>query len=87
MLPEPIDEWTNVGGVNLLQKLYSDPINWGMTFQTYVTLTMLQTHLRSNGAPIKIMERSIFSARHCFVENMLADGFLQPGMYNVLQEW
>lgn len=87
VLPEPIADWTNVGGVNLLANLYTDPVKWGMTFQTYVTLTMLQSHLRSSGAPIKVMERSIFSARNCFVKNMLADGSLQPGMFNVLQEW
>lgn len=87
VLMEPINDWTNVGGVNLLEKLYNEPLNWGMTFQTYVTLTMLQSHLRSNGSAIKVMERSLFSARYCFVESMLTEGTLQPGMYQVLQEW
>ena len=41
----------------------------------------------SNGASIKVMERSLFSARHCFVESMLSEGSLQPGMFHVLQEW
>lgn len=87
VLYEPIEAWQDVGGVNLLDKLYADPVSWGMTFQSYVTLTMLQSHLRSNGAPIKVMERSLFSARHCFVENMLAEGSLNRGMYQVLQSW
>lgn len=33
------------------------------------------------------MERSIYSARHCFVENMLRTEVLHQGMYNILQEW
>lgn len=87
VLPEPIGDWKDVGGVNLLEKLYSDPVSWGMTFQSYVTLSMLKSHLRSNGSAVKVMERSIFSARNCFVESMLAEGSLLPGMYNVLQQW
>lgn len=87
VLPEPIGDWMDVGGVNLLERLYADPAGWGMTFQTFVTLSMLKSHLRSNGSAIKVMERSLFSARHCFVESMLAEGSLQPGMYGVLQEW
>lgn len=87
VLCEPIEAWQDVGGVNLLEKLYADPVTWGMTFQTYVTLTMLQTHVRSNGAAVKVMERLIFSARHCFVESMRMEGTLNQGMYHVLQEW
>ena len=33
------------------------------------------------------MERSIFSSRYCFVENMVQTGLLHQGMYDVLQEW
>lgn len=46
---EPIEEWQDFGGINLLKKLYADPVTLRMNFQTYVTLTMLQSHLRSNG--------------------------------------
>lgn len=27
VLPEPIADWSNVGGVNLLEKMYADPVN------------------------------------------------------------
>lgn len=87
VLYEPIEQWRNVGGVNLLDKLYADPVTWGMTFQSYVTLTMLQSHLSSNGAKLKVMERSLFSARHCFVESMTLEGALTPAMYQILQHW
>jgi len=33
------------------------------------------------------MERSLFSARYCFVENLLRKGLLQPCEYYVLDQW
>lgn len=58
-----------------------------MPFQNYVTLTMLKQHIKQTEKPIKLMERSMFSARYCFVEKMLSNGMLHEGMYHVLQEW
>ena len=45
-------------------------LRWAMPFQSYVQLTMLDNHLHQSAKPVKLMERSIFSARYCFVENM-----------------
>ncbi|XP_037051438.1 deoxynucleoside kinase isoform X1 [Bradysia coprophila] len=84
---EPVEKWRDVAGVNLLDLMYKDPERWAMPFQTYVTLTMLQTHTLATEKSIKLMERSLFSARYCFVENMLTNGVLHQGMYNVMQEW
>lgn len=56
-----------------------------MPFQNYVTLTMLKLHLQQTEKPVKLMERSMFSARYCFVEKMIADGTLHAGMYHILQ--
>ena len=35
----------------------------------------------------KVMERSLYSARYCFVENLFAKGLLQPSEYFILNEW
>ena len=48
---------------------------------------MLKTHIKETEKSVKLMERSIFSARYCFVEMMLKSGSLHQGMYNILQEW
>lgn len=48
---------------SLQDLMYKEPDRWAMPFQTYVTLTMLQTHVQATNKPIKIMERSIFSSR------------------------
>lgn len=43
--------------------MYKEPAKWAMPFQTYVTLTMLQTHTTPTDKRVKLMERSLFSAR------------------------
>jgi len=58
-----------------------------MPFQDYVTLTMLKHHIKETPKPVKMMERSIFSARYCFVEKMLRSNMIHESMYHVLQEW
>ena len=58
-----------------------------MPFQSYVQLTMLDNHLHQGDKPVKLMERSIFSARYCFVENMYRTGKIIGCEYEVLDEW
>lgn len=67
--------------------MYKNPERWAMTFQNYVTLTMLKNHIHVPNKPVKLMERSMYSARYCFVEKMRSSGVLDEGMYHVLQEW
>ena len=33
------------------------------------------------------MERSIFSGRYCFVENLVQSKLMEPAEYSVLSEW
>ena len=46
VVTEPVEEWRNVKGHNLLQLMYEDPSRWSMLFQSYVQLTMTQNHLQ-----------------------------------------
>lgn len=39
------------------------------------------------GQDVKMIERSLFSARHCFVENLYRSGILTDAEYAVYQEW
>uniref|UniRef100_H3CAK6 Thymidine kinase 2 n=1 Tax=Tetraodon nigroviridis TaxID=99883 RepID=H3CAK6_TETNG len=87
VLTEPVSKWKNVRGQNPLALMYQDPARWGLTLQTYVQLTMLVNHLSSTAASVKMMERSIFSARHIFVENLFRSGKLAAVDYAVLSEW
>ncbi|XP_037950479.1 deoxynucleoside kinase-like isoform X1 [Teleopsis dalmanni] len=87
LMTEPVEKWRNVKGVNLFELMYKEPYRWAMPFQSYVTLTMLKNHTEQTSKRIKLMERSIYSARYCFVENMYKNKTIDEGMYHVLQEW
>ena len=73
---EPLDIWQNLNGTDFLDLLYRDQARWEMTFESLVTLTMMQIHLadrQQEGVkfnPVKVMERSLHSARNCFMEQM-----------------
>ncbi|KAK5646195.1 hypothetical protein RI129_004659 [Pyrocoelia pectoralis] len=86
-LAEPIEMWKNCGGHNLLRYMYEDRERWGFTFQSYVQLTMLKQHTFQTNSSIKLMERSIYSARYCFVEKMIRDDILPPPSASVIDEW
>lgn len=87
--PEPIHEWRNLNGHNLLAKMYEDPKKWSFSFQTYVQLTMMQQHSAKppRSATIKVMERSTYSARYCFVEKLHRDGLISGPAVSVYDEW
>jgi len=87
VLTEPVDRWRDVNGHNLLQLMYENPSRWALPFQSYVQLTMLENHVLNTGKPVKLIERSIFSARYCFVENMYRTGKMLGCEYEVLDEW
>lgn len=65
---EPLEKWTNINGINLLDLMYKDASTWAFPFQNYAILTMMQNHVKKTDEQIKIMERSVFSAMYCFVE-------------------
>ena len=87
---EPIDEWRDVRGHNLFQLLSEDINRWCFPFQSYVQLSMLRMHQKSpksTEVAIKLMERSLYSARYCFVENLFRRTHLKEQEYVILDEW
>ncbi|XP_076019981.1 thymidine kinase 2, mitochondrial isoform X3 [Genypterus blacodes] len=87
VLTEPVSKWRNIRGHNPLGLMYQDPTRWGLTLQTYVQLTMLDRHVSAIAAPVRMMERSIFSAKYIFVENLYRSGKMPEVDYAVLTEW
>lgn len=87
VLTEPVSKWRNVRGHNPLALMYQDPQRWGLTLQTYVQLTMLDRHLSAMPTPVRMMERSIFSAKYIFVENLFRSGKMPEVDYAILSEW
>uniref|UniRef100_A0A2K5PH83 Deoxynucleoside kinase domain-containing protein n=1 Tax=Cebus imitator TaxID=2715852 RepID=A0A2K5PH83_CEBIM len=88
VLREPMSKWRNVHGHNPLCLMYHDASHWGLTLQKYVQLTMLDMHTRPQMSSVRLMERSIRSARYIFVENLYRSSGKMPEMdYIVLSEW
>ncbi|XP_045047918.1 thymidine kinase 2, mitochondrial isoform X2 [Desmodus rotundus] len=67
--------------------MYHDARRWGLTLQTYVQLTMLEQHTCPQTSAVRLMERSIHSARYVFVENLYRSGKMPEVDYVVLSEW
>lgn len=53
---EPVKEWQNFNGINLLKESYENPGKCGFTFQSYTMLTMLKIHMEEQNSRIKFME-------------------------------
>ena len=87
VIAEPVHKWRDLKGDNLLQKMYEDPERWSFVFQTYVQLTMLEQHTDRCEEEVKIMERSLYSARYCFVEDLFKTGKMQASEYEVISSW
>ncbi len=89
LFPEPVKEWTDLGGHNLLGKLYEDPTRWSFQFQSYVQLTRLKILKEpvTQGKTVKIIERSIQNNRYCFLKLASDLGSLANEELAVLNEW
>ena len=63
LVEEPVKEWQNLGGMNLLDSFYSNPKRWGFSFEFYSMLTKIKALLKAadSDKPIIIIERSILS--------------------------
>lgn len=85
ILDEPVHKWTNLNGHNLLENFYKDPEKWAFPFDVYVMMTAWDQNLQGLGKPLRIIERSIYSCRYCFVKNLLDVGVLERGMFEVLE--
>ncbi|KAL7643727.1 UNVERIFIED_CONTAM: hypothetical protein RMT77_005733 [Armadillidium vulgare] len=81
--PEPVDEWRNYNGTNLLEKMYNDPEKYMFPFQTCNIITMDNRHndMRKNQTKkvrrtLMIMERCPLASEHVFISNSVKNGFL-----------
>ncbi|XP_074648250.1 thymidine kinase 2, mitochondrial-like [Tubulanus polymorphus] len=86
-IKEPVEKWCNLRGHNALELLYQDPVRWSFSFNNYAQLTRLQMHRTKTKKAVKMLERSLYSTRYCFVENSYRDGIITELEYAVLSDW
>ena len=87
LLPEPVPEWCDLKGHNLLAMLYENPHRWSFQFQSYIQLTRLKLLKSPSEKRVKILERSIQNNRFCFLELAKREKTLNPAELEVLYSW
>lgn len=86
---EPVAEWQNVSGTDLLQKMFdkSSARRWNGVFQTYTSLTRYRNVLKPAEKRVRIMERSVFSEHACFLQNTMDMGVISDVEYCLQGRW
>ena len=87
-IKEPVDEWENTAGSNILQRYYEDPKRWAFTFQLnalHSRAKLWEEAIRKNQESDKILfsERSPLADRHIFGEIMQREGNFEEVEYAV----
>ncbi|KAK9902878.1 hypothetical protein WJX75_009597 [Coccomyxa subellipsoidea] len=95
VVPEPVDKWQNIqdtnGGQpsNLLEAFYRNPERYAYTFQNYVFVTRLMQAKDSEdcAAPLRLLERSVFSDRMVFVRAVHEAKWLSEMELSIYDSW
>ena len=87
-IKEPVDEWENTAGNNILQRYYSDPKRWAFTFQlnaVHSRSKLWHDAIKNSGDSKKILfsERSPLADRYIFGEIMQREGNFEEVEYAV----
>lgn len=61
-LEEPVDQWTDVGGHNILEAFYKNPDRYGLMLETLILLTNLERDNIKTDKEFIVQERSIVSS-------------------------
>ena len=88
LVEEPIDDWTNFRSqFNLLKIFDENPQRFSFLFQSYVMLSLAKSHDSIlNSSKRVLAERSIFSSRHVFIENLWRGSLLNEVEYSILDD-
>lgn len=84
--PEPTELWHLEGGRDILKDLYQRTPGAGFLAQTLISQTVLVRDLQLNPAPVPVglYERSLSSAKMCFIPAMLDEGLITQTEAEVL---
>jgi len=84
-LAEPVDQWINFEGVNMLEKISNDPGNFALTFQTMCAVTITELVLPYPQKDI-IQERSLHSIEKLFGALLFQEGHLKEYEFKILRK-
>lgn len=91
MVFEPHEQWQDINGAgNLLHHFYTDTPRWAYTFQSYAFITRIieqNKQAQKHPGAVQVVERSVFSDRHCFAMLATEAGNMNPMEWQVYQQW
>ena len=99
LIQEPVDEWLktfDADGKNILEKFYENQDRWAFTFQmnSFISrahrIQKTQESLKDSDdtrEPLFLVERSIYTDRHCFAKNCYESGKMTKLEYDVYCKW
>ncbi len=84
---EPVENWMNIKGFDLLQALYTESTRWTFAFEMTALLSRIKNHTMAiNNHHIHVYERSILSCFHVFIHHDLEQKYLNEAEYRILQD-
>lgn len=86
VIKEPVDEWSNTAGSNILERYYSDPKRWAFTFQLNALHSRSQLwHSTLAKQPLQqhFSERSPMADRYIFGEIMRSEGNMDASEFSI----
>lgn len=84
---EPVENWMNIKGFDLLKALYTESNRWTFTFEMTALLSRIKNHLNTvQNNHINVYERSILSCFHVFIRHDLEQKYLNEAEYRILQD-
>lgn len=88
-IQEPVHEWTRFkdnSGENILDKFYKDQTKWSFPFQMNAFISRINS-IERDKSQIQIIERSVYTDRHCFAANCLESGVMSQIEYDIYCHW
>jgi len=88
-ITEPVDEWIQYKdsqGDNILDKFYKDQEKWSFPFQMNAFISRIHK-TEQNKKEINLIERSVYTDKHCFAQNCFESGVMSEIEYNVYCKW
>ena len=83
---EPVENWMNFRGFDLLQALYNDSCRWTFAFEMNALLSRIRNRRQIESCAINVHERSIFSCFHVFIRHDLTEKFINQTEYEILRD-
>jgi deoxyadenosine/deoxycytidine kinase len=84
---EPVENWMNIKGFDLLKALYTESNRWTFAFEMTALLSRIKNHTNAiNNHHIHVYERSILSCFHVFIHHDRQQNYLNEVEYRILQD-